>query len=123
MQLVQGDVLAAELFGRAVEVFGEPSGTVGCCVDGAPEILRARPGVATGFPVRFQHGVLATITLTNALLLQRAVPVVSKPLEEEDLFDFDDEGILLKLERLFADNDLAEDQSPRDMNDGSDAIW
>ena len=81
----------------------------------------AVPRSGNGLSRTFQSVVLATITLTNALLFQRAGPVVSKPLEEEDLFDFDDEGILLKLERLFADNDLAEDQSPRDVNDGSGA--
>jgi len=42
---------------------------------------------------------------------------VSKPLQGEDLFDFDDEEILLKLDRLFTDNGLADDQSPRDVND------
>jgi hypothetical protein len=38
-------------------------------------------------------------------------------LEEEDLFDFDDERILLKLELLFGDSDLANDQSLSDVND------
>jgi hypothetical protein len=40
------------------------------------------------------------------------VLLVSKLLDDEDIFDFDDERVLVKLERLFGDNDLVNAQDP-----------
>ncbi len=39
--------------------------------------------------------------------------LVAKRFEEDDLFDFDDDGLLLRLEKLFGDDDLTNDQRPR----------
>lgn len=41
------------------------------------------------------------------------VLLVARLFEEADLFDFDDDRFFLKLERLFCDDDRANDRRPR----------
>lgn len=45
---------------------------------------------------------------------------MAKLLEDDDLFEFDDERVLVKLECLFNDNDMVEVQDLRDVGDFRD---
>jgi hypothetical protein len=46
---------------------------------------------------------------------------VAQLLEDEDLFDFDDESVLVKLECLFGDDDSVSAQHLRDAEDVRDS--
>jgi hypothetical protein len=47
--------------------------------------------------------------------------LVAKSLEDEDLFEFDDEKVLLRLERLSKDNQLVNSEDLRDAADVHDS--